>query len=195
MTRVECLGCGHVLTLPPEIPEGGDFACAHCGLQMRNVEVARSFRWKDVDPYVRKHGASRLNLWGGLGGSVIWLPILAVVLAVQGKFDGLFLAALAVPYLALLAVFGVKRARAPATAWQAWIWVGLGVYCLYVAALLVVRPAWAPLLAGTSGHAATELQLGGIGVVSAASGLVSLAVQRRRARRIPRITGTPPEVA
>src|SRR5512134_299830 len=71
VTRVECLGCGHVLDLPPSVVEGGEFACAHCGLLMRNVEAARAFRWADVDPYVRRHGASRANLWGGLGGSVL----------------------------------------------------------------------------------------------------------------------------
>lgn len=79
MTRIECLGCGHVLVLPGSIPEGGTFACAHCRLVMQNVEAARRFRWKEVDPYVRRHGASRLNLWGGLGGAVLWLPILASV--------------------------------------------------------------------------------------------------------------------
>jgi hypothetical protein len=194
MTRVECLGCGHVLALPPSIPEGGDFACAHCGLQLRNVEAARSFRWRDVDPYVREHGASRLNLLGGMAGAVVWLPILAVVLAVRGQLDGLFLAALGAPSVALLAAFGKKRARTPATAWQAGLWIAIGAYVLYVAALLVARPDWAPLLAGTSGVAATALELGGVGVVCVGAGLASLAVQRRRARRIPWIHGTPPEV-
>jgi hypothetical protein len=195
VTRVECLGCGHVLMLSASVPEGGAFACAHCGLVMRNVEEARRFRWKDVDPYVRRHGASRLNLWGGLGGAALWLPILAFVLVAQGRFDGLFLLAVGVPYLALLAVLGVKRARTPASVWQSGTWAALGVYGLYLGTLLVVRPSWAPLLSGTSGVAPSPHALLGFGAIGLLVGVVGVAVQRRRARTVPRIAGTPPEVS
>lgn len=194
MIRIECLGCGHGLALPASIPEGGDFACAHCGLWMRNVEAARRFRWQDVDPYVRRHGASRANLWGGLAGAVLWLPILACVLAAQGRFDGLFLAALGVPYLALLAVFGVKRARTPGTVWQYWLWIGLGAYGLYVGTLLLLVPEWAPLLSGTSGVAMGPLELLGLGAIGVLVGTIGDAVHRRRVRAVPRISGTPPAI-
>jgi hypothetical protein len=194
VTRIECLGCGHVLALPASIAEGGDFACAHCGLWMRNVEAARRFRWQDVDPYVRRHGASRANLWGGLGGAVLWLPILACVLAAQGRFDGLFLAALGLPYLALLAVFGAKRARTPATVWQYGLWIGLGLYGLYLGALLVLRPDWAPLLSGTSGVDMGPLGFLGLGAGGVLAGAIAVAVHRRRVREVPRVSGTPPAI-
>jgi hypothetical protein len=192
VSRIECLGCGHVLVLPASIPEGGEFACAHCGLRMRNVEAARRFRWQDVEPYVRRHGASRVNLWGGLGGAVLWLPILACVLGAQGRFDGLFLVLLGLPYLALLAVMGVKRARTPGTVWQHWLWVGLGLYGLYVGMLLVLEPGWTPLLSGTSGVAWGPPAYLGLGALGVLTGAIGVAVHRRRARAVPRVSGTPP---
>lgn len=192
VVRIECLGCGHVLVLPPSIPEGGDFACAHCGLQMRNVEAARRFRWRDADPYLRRHGASRANLWGGLGGAVVWLPILAGVLAAQGRFDGSFLAMLGLPYLALLAVLGLRRARTSGTVWQYGLWIGLGVYGLYVGALLVLRPGWASLLSGTSGVVMGPEVFLGLGTIALLGGSIGYALHRHRARAIPRITGMPP---
>jgi hypothetical protein len=192
--RIECLGCGHVLMLPASIPEGGDFACAHCGLWMRNVEAARRFRWQDVEPYVRHHGASRANLWGGLAGAALWLPLLACVLAVQGRLDGPFLAVLGLPYLALLAVFGAKRARIPGTVWQYWLWIGLGGYGLYVGTVLVLEPEWAPLLSGTSGVDMGPLGFFGLGAIGVLAGAIGVAVHRRRARKVPRISGTPPAI-
>jgi len=181
--------------LPASIPEGGEFACAHCGLLMRNVVAARTFRWQEVDPYVRRHGASRSNLWGGLGGAVLWLPILACVLAAQDRFDGVFLAVLGLPYLALLSVLGQKRARMPGTVWQHWLWVGLGAYGVYVGALLIRRPDWAPLLSGTSGVEMGPFAFIGFGAVGVVAGVAGVAVHRRRVHAVPRISGTPPAVA
>jgi hypothetical protein len=195
MTRIECLGCGHVLRLPPAIPEGGEFACAHCGLQMLNVEVARAFRWRNVDPYVRKRGASRLNLWGGLGGACLWLPILAGVQLSRHQFDALFFLLLAVPYLALIALFATRRARTPGTPWSSWLWIGLGTYGLYLGALLLARPDWAPLLTGVPPLVPSPWELFAMGAVGLVAGAIALALHRRRAARIPRITGTPPEGA
>jgi hypothetical protein len=192
VTRVECLGCGHVLLLPASIPEGAEFACAHCGLCMRNVAAAREFRWRDVDSYVRRHGASRMNLWGGLAGAAVWLPILACVLAAQGRFDGAFLAAIGVPYLALVAVLGLKRARTPAAVWQSWLWAGLGAYALYVGALLVARPGWVPLFSGTYGLAPGAGTFLGFGAAGVLAGGVAILLHRRRMRAVPRIWGEPP---
>jgi hypothetical protein len=194
VTRIECLGCGHVLSLPPSIPEGGEFACAHCGLLMRNVAAARGFRWQEVDPYVRRHGASRTNLWGGLAGAAVWLPILACVLAAQDRFDGIFLAAIGLPYLALLAVFGLKRARTPGSVWQSWLWAGLGAYGAYVGALLVLKPEWEPLFAGTSGVAPGALAFLGFGAAGVVVGVAGVFLHRRRTRSVPRISGIPPAV-
>jgi hypothetical protein len=161
---------------------------------MRNVAAARAFRWQDVDPYVRRHGASRANLWGGLGGAAIWLPILAIVLAVQGRFDAVFLAALGVPYLALLAVLGRKRARAPAMTWQYAMWAGVGAYGVYVGALVHLVPSWGPLLSGTTGVDGSGAFLG-FGAVALVVGVAGAAFHRRHVRRVPRISGTPPQVA
>jgi hypothetical protein len=191
MTRLECLGCGHVLELPPSIGEGGWFACASCGLVMRNVAAARSFRWRDVDPYVRRHGASRTNLWGGLTGAVLWLPILAGVLAAQGRFDGAFLVALALPYLALLAVLARTRSRTSAASLLYRLWAGLGGYAVYVGALLLLEPRWRPLLSGTSGVEIAPRGLLGFGAIALVVGGAGGAVHRARMRSVPRISGTP----
>lgn len=194
MIRVECLGCGDVLLLPPSIPEGGEFACARCGLHMRNVAAARSFHWRDLDPYVRRHGASRLNLWGGLGGAVLWLPILAGVQVSRGQFDLLFFGLLAAPYLALMAVLARRRARTPGSAWTWSLWMGLGAYVLYLGALLAAHPRYAPLLAGVPPVAPSPWEVLATGAAVLIAGAGGLALQRRRASRIPRIEGTPQAV-
>jgi len=193
MIRIECLGCGHVLTLPDSIPEGGAFVCAHCGLELLNVEVARKFRWKAVDPYVRRHGASRANLWGGLGGAALWLPILAALQLYRGQFDALFFGLVALPYLGLLVFLGMRRARTPAMVWLYWLWMGLGAYLLYLGALLFVRPAWAEQLAGVPPLVTSGGQLFSMGGIAFVVGGFGMVLQRRRASRLPRISGTPPE--
>jgi hypothetical protein len=192
VARVECLGCGHVLLLPPSIPDGGEFACAHCGLSMRNVAAARGLRWRDVDPYVRRHGASRTNLWGGLAGAAVWLPILACVLASQGRLDGAFLAAIGLPYVALLAVLGLKRARTAPAVWQSWVWSGLGAYALYIGALLVAKPGWVPLFSGTSGLAPAAGTFLGFGAAGLMAGAIGVLLHRRRMRTLPRVSREPP---
>ena len=131
MPRIDCQSCGRALEVPDGFPEAGDFACGHCGLWLRNVEAARRFRFADVDPYVRRHGASRFNLWGGIIGAALWLPILAGVLAWRGLLDAGFLAAIGLPYLALLAFLFRRRAGAAAVRFGAWTWTGLGLYLLY----------------------------------------------------------------
>ncbi len=192
MTRIECSCCGSVLSLPDSVPEGGELACARCHLVMLNVEATRRFRWAEVDPYVRRHGASRLNLWGGLGGASLWLPVLAVALAVNGRFDAPFVASLALPYLALLAVLARKRARTPAMVWIFSLWMGLGCYGLYVAALVALRPDWAALLSGASGASLPGVWWGFSGT-ALATGALGVALSLRKARRVPRIAGAPPE--
>jgi DNA-directed RNA polymerase subunit RPC12/RpoP len=184
-TVVECPGCGHRLTLGAAIGEGAPFACGHCGAELRNVEALRAFRWRDVDPYVRRHGASRANLWGGLGGAALWLPLLAAVQWAQGRLDPGLLAALGIPYLLLLLAAARARARAPVPVWMGLVWAGLGAYLLLVAALLAAVPAWRAALPG--------LQLWVFGAIALATGGVLVVAYRRRIARLPRVSGLPPD--
>src|SRR5262245_8890387 len=84
-TTLECPCCGHVLAVTPDVGENALAACAHCGMVIRNCTGSRAFRWSMVDPYVRRHGASKANLWGGLLGSLAWIPVLALVMAITGR--------------------------------------------------------------------------------------------------------------
>ncbi|HEU4384705.1 MAG TPA: hypothetical protein VFR85_14555 [Anaeromyxobacteraceae bacterium] len=195
MPVVECQGCGRRLELPGDFPEAGDFACAHCGLWMRNVEAARAFRWASFDPYVRRHGASRLNLWGGFAGSVLWLPIVLAVLASRGAMTAPLALAIAVPYLALMLWLVRRRAGAPAMLWIQWLWAGLGSYLIYVWALLQLVPGWRRLLEGAAGpEGASALRgLGRYGALALAIGLLGAWFYRRRVRRLPQMRGAAPE--
>ncbi len=190
MPRIDCQACGRPLAVPDEFPEAGDFACGHCGLWMRNVEAARRFRFADQDPYVRRHGASRLNLWGGMIGAALWLPILAGVLAWRGMLDAGFLAAVGLPYLALLALLVRLRAGAPAARFGAWTWAGLGAYFLYLFALFALVPGYAARFGAASvpggGPAVPLAFLGYFGAAAVAAGALADALYRRRAARLPR---------
>jgi hypothetical protein len=183
-TIVECPGCGHRLPLGPGLGEGAEFACGHCRTVLVNVAALRSFRWRDVEPYVRAHGASRLNLWGGLGGAALWLPILAVVMGVQGRLDAGLLAAIGVPYLGLLVAAARARARTPVPVWMGMIWAGLGGYLLYVSVLLWLVPAWQAALPG--------LRMWPFGAIALLTGAVLVLAYRRRVARLPQVTGLPP---
>ena len=193
---LECPCCGHVLAVPADVKDDALVACAHCGMVIRNCVGSRAFRWALVDPYVRKNGASRANLWGGLLGALAWLPVLAVVMAVLGRFDVALLAALAVPYLALLAWLRARRARTPALVWSMDLWAGLGIYLLYLVLLHVVLPERLEVLFATSGAAG-----GGVGMLTAlVLGVTWLAIgvaghlwYRRRAAKLPQLSGTAPE--
>jgi thiol:disulfide interchange protein DsbD len=195
MPRIECAGCGFVLAVPDELREGAGFTCAHCGLIARNVESARRFHWAELDPYVRRHGVSRGNLWGGTIGSLAWLPVLGVVLALQGRFDlGLFVA-LAAPYLFLLAVLKQRRPRTPALLWATHLWIGLGLYLLYLWLLISFFPGWAGVLLDSSGAGGGGVMPSMLVAMGATCVLVGTGISwsyRVRARRLPRATGTAP---
>ena len=156
------------------------------------MEAAREFRWAAVDPYVRRHGASRLNLWGGLLGSVVWLPILAVVLVVEGGFDLTLVLALALPYVAILGWLAPRRAHTPALLWMMLLWSALGAYFCYVWALLVARPEWGRAFATAGTHSAPPRVLGIMGAVWMVTGFTGAVLYRRHAMRVPRLSGTPP---
>lgn len=190
MTPVECQACGRRLELPAGFPEGGDFACAHCGLWMRNVEAARAFRWASLDPYLRRHGASRLNLWGGFAGSVLWLPVVLALMAARGAMDVPLALAVSLPYLALMLWLVRRRAGAPALLWLQWLWTGLGAYLVYVWALFRLVPSWRGHLEAAGGPALRGLGL--YGALALAIGLLGAELYRRKVRRLPQLRGTPP---
>jgi len=195
-TTLECPCCGHVLAVPADVAENALVACAHCGMVIRNCSGSRAFRWSIVDPYVRRHGASRANLWGGLLGSLAWVPVLAIVMAVTGRFDILVLSLLAVPYLALLVWLKARRPRTPALVWSMELWAGLGAYFLYLGVLHVVLPQRLEVLFAVSGTPSggpvallTLMVLGGVWLLL---GLVGRGWYRRRAARLAQLSGTPP---
>lgn len=197
MTVVECHGCGHRLELPAGFREAGDFACAHCGLWMRNVEAARAFRWAKVDPYVRRHGASRLNLWGGFLGSVLWLPIVLALMAARDALTAPLALAVALPYLALMLWLVRRRAGVPAMLWIQWLWAGLGAYLVYLWAMFRLVPGWRGLLERIGVPEGESLAvLGGLGRFGAMAlgiGLLGTWLYRRRVRRLPHMRGAAPE--
>jgi hypothetical protein len=192
--RIECPCCGHALAVPPEVRENALFACAHCGMVIRNCDGSRAFRWAHVDPHVRKHGASRANLWGGLLGALAWLPVLALVMLLTGRFDIRVLLALAGPYLALLAVLRGRRARTPAIVWSMELWAGLGAYLLYLHVLGLLMPNQMKLVYSGDMALSGPAMVVGLGGTWLAVGLLGRAWYRRRAARLPQATGTPPTV-
>lgn len=196
MSVIECQACGRRLELPTGFPEGGDFACAHCGLWLRNVEAARAFRWASLDPYVRRHGASRSNLWGGLAGATLWLPLVLAIMAWRGAMTLGFALALSLPYLALMAWLARRRAGAAGVLWMQWLWVGLGAYAIYAWALVRLVPAWRGLLekaAWPEGAGGGSLgAFGGFGAAALAAGLLGAWLYRRKVRRLPQVRGSPP---
>ncbi len=195
MASLDCPCCGFVLDVPPALREGARFRCAHCGMILKLNEGARAFRWASLDPYLRKHGASRGNLWGGLIGALIWLPALAIVMAARGRFEIGLLAALTVPYLVLLAILRQLRARTPALLWICYVWTALGVYLLFLRTLLTLVPEWAAALQGdlvSPGLLSTLTVLGGLWAVAGSLGALWY---RSTARRLPSARGTPPAAA
>ncbi len=195
MAAIDCQACGRRLDLPEGFPEGGDFACADCGLWLRNVEAARTFRWASLDPYVRRHGASRLNLWGGFAGSVLWLPIVLGLMAARRAMTLPLALALSLPYLALTLWLLRRRAGAPALLWIQWVWASLGGYLVYAWALLRLVPGWRRLLEGVtgSGEATAPRALGVYGALALAIGLLGAGLYRWKGRRLPQLRGAPPE--
>ena len=187
---LDCPTCGHALVLPPEVRERALVACAHCGHIVRNCPGSRAFRWASLDPYVRRHGTSRHNLWGGLLGSLAWLPALAVAMAVRDRFSLVALVALTLPYLVLLAVLRFRRARTPPMVWTMELWMALGAYLLYLAAL---RLFWLQTFGDILGvGGVTPLAVVVLGSMWLALGLAGRGWYRWRAARLPQLTGSAP---
>ncbi len=187
---LECPCCGHALAVPAGLRERALCTCAHCGLILRHGEGSRAFRWSQVDPYVRRHGVSRANLWGAYVGALAWLPALAVAMLIRGRFDLLALVVLALPYLLLLAVLRARRARTPAMVWVMELWAGLGAYLLYLSGLALVWTAALGDILVPGGVA--PLAVAVLGAVWLALGLAGRGWYRWRAARLPQLTGTAP---
>jgi hypothetical protein len=132
---------------------------------------------------------SRLHLWGGALAAFLWIPIVGVVLALHHRFDAVLLGTLALPYLGLPPLLD-SRARNPAVIWLGRLWIGVGIYMLYVAAVLLVVPRWSALLA-SSGLREPPAFLVAFGLVSVATGAAVVALYRRRVARAQRFFGPP----
>jgi hypothetical protein len=189
MPIIECPCCGSALALPEAVREGGAFACAACFQQLRNTQATRDFRWESVDPYIRKHGASKANIWGGLLGAMAWLPGLAIFLLLRGRFAiGAFLL-IAAPYLLLLALLRAARARRPAMLWLMQLWTGLGLFLLYLAGLLTLLAGGeAALLSDFDVAPALPASVGGIWL---ATGLGGTWWYKRTSTRLPQARPAP----
>jgi len=146
VTNIECICCGRALVLPEGLREGASFTCPACTHVSRNIPTVRTFRWEQVDPYIRRNGVSRGNLWGGLLGSLAWLVVLAVIMIVRSEFKVFDFALIALPYLAVLVVLRLTRPGRPAMLWMMQLWIGLGSYCLYLAVLKMLRTDWTKVL-------------------------------------------------
>ena len=189
MTPIECSGCGTALQLPEGLANGAAFTCPACGLMARNVESVRRFRWSELDPFVRKHGVSRANFWGGLIGSVAWIPALVVVLLATDKFSIGLLLAVAGPYLVLLALLFHRRGRTPAALWSGHYWVGFGLYFLYLFTIFSMFPNWAGVILDISGMNRAVIMrwmLAVLGASAVVGGLAMAWLYRMRARSLPR---------
>jgi predicted RNA-binding Zn-ribbon protein involved in translation (DUF1610 family) len=189
MTRIECSGCGSALQLPEGLKDGAAFTCPRCGLIARNVESVRRFRWSELEPFVRRRGVSRANFWGGLLGSLAWIPALVVVLLATDKFDIGLLLAVAGPYLVLLAVLLQRRGRTPAALWAAHQWVGFGLYVLYLFTIFSMFPNRAGVILDISGMNRSVIarwMLAVLGASAVAGGLLVAWLYRVRARSLPR---------
>jgi hypothetical protein len=186
---IECPGCGHRLEVPGDLAEGAELACGHCTLLLRNGPPLRAFRWASVSPEARAR-ASRRYLWGAALGAFLWIPIIGVVLALHRRLDAVLLGTLALPYLALPALLD-SRARLPAVIWLGRLWIGVGLYMLYVAAVLLVVPRWNALLA-SNGLREPPGFLVVFGVISVGTGAAVIALYRRRVARAQQFYGPPP---
>jgi hypothetical protein len=189
--NVDCQSCGSSLELPIGLGEGREFACSHCGLLLRNVEATREFRWADVDRFTRRHGTSRLRFWAGLFAGLAWLPAAAGALALRHRFVPAFVAALAVPWCAIVLWLARRRPSTPLARWYVLLWVGVGAFAIYVAMLVAIVPAWRPLLGIGEDPEALKLVFV-IGVLAMMVGAAGASLYAWLLKRTPSARATPP---
>jgi hypothetical protein len=192
--NVDCQSCGWNLEVPPGATEGREFACGHCGLLLRNVEPTREFRWASVDPYVRRHGATRLGLWLGLLAGFLWVPAIAISLRLRHRFDPMFLSAIGAPWCAIELWLARRRAETPSVRWYVLLWIGVGAFAMYVAILVALIPPWRPLLGVGDDPEALKLVFV-VGVMAMMFGVAGASLYAWVLKRTPTARATPPERA
>lgn len=189
---VDCQSCGWSLELPPGTAEGREFACGHCGLLLRNVDATREFRWATVDPFVRRHGATRLGLWAGVLAGFLWVPTVAASLLFRGRFDPIFLSALGVPWCAIEYWLARQRVETPSARWYVFLWIGVGAFGMYVAILVALIPTWRPLLGVGDSPEALKLVFT-FGVLALMVGVAGASLYQWVLKRTPTARAFPPE--
>lgn len=192
MPQIDCQACGHALAVPDTFESGAAFTCAHCGLIILNNEAARAFCWAEQDPYRRRFGATRRNLWGGAIGSCLWI-LFPFGLCVLGLFPPAFMLLLTAPYLFMIAWLFSRRAGKPAGVWIGRVWVGLGAYLCYVWTLLWWQPEWMHAFVRPGTPAGPPPSLLAFGLGALLCGVLAVVIYRLRARRLPRFGGEPPK--
>lgn len=188
---VDCQACGWVLQVPYGTEEGREFACGHCGLLLRNVEPTRTFQWQGLDPFVRRRGVTRLVFWLGIVAGFVWLPALAIALALRHGLDPRFVAAIGAPWLAIEFWLARSRAGRPRIRWYVLLWLALGAYVTYVAILVGVVPAWRSLLGVGENPDALRL-IFSAGVMAMMVGAAGASGYRWVLSRTPTARATPP---
>lgn len=191
MTVVDCQSCGWVLQVPAGTGEGQEFACGHCGLLLRNVEPTRSFRWDGLDPFVRRRGVPRALFWGAIVAGLLWVPAAAVGLGFRHRLDPLFIAALAIPWTAIVSWLARGRAATPRVRWYVQLWIGVGGFVMYVAILVGMIPPWRPLLGIGDNPDALKLVFVA-GVMAMGVGIAGASAYRWVLKRTPTARATPP---
>jgi predicted RNA-binding Zn-ribbon protein involved in translation (DUF1610 family) len=189
---VDCQSCGWNLEVPLGMPEGREFACGHCGLLLRNTEPTREFRWSEVDPFIRRHGATKLGLWVGLLAGFVWIPAMAATLLFRHRFDPVFLSALGVPWCAIEYWLARHRVETPSARWYIYLWLGVGVFAVYVALLVAFVPTWRPLLGLGENPDALKLVFS-LGMLAVMVGTAAASLYRWVLKRTPVARATPPD--
>jgi hypothetical protein len=115
---------------------------------------------------------------------------MAGVLAWRGLLDAGFLAAVGIPYLALLALLFRLRAGAAAVRFGSWTWIGLGAYFVYLFVLFQLVPGYGHRFGAASeaggGPAIPGGFIGFFGAVALGVGLLGDLRYRRQVARLPR---------
>lgn len=183
---VDCRSCGASQALPAGLAQGAEFACPACGTILRHDEHLAAFRWEAQDEFVRRHGASRGNLFGAVLGSSLWIPLFVATSLAQGVTDPRLYLAMIVPYgLFLVAAFKL-RPRRPALLWVCEVvFLGLGTFLIWTWWLFERVPAWGRGIEGMGGWSARPAEL-----VLPAAILIAVAIAlsvwyRTRAKRLP----------
>jgi predicted RNA-binding Zn-ribbon protein involved in translation (DUF1610 family) len=191
VVNVDCQTCGWNLVVPNASGEGHEFACGHCGALLRNDEEARAFRWDRADPFVRRRGATRLVFLTGIAVGLLWVPAAAIALGLRHRLDPVFIAALAIPWTAIVAWLARLRAGSPKVRWYIYLWISVGAFTMYVALLVAVIPAWRPLLGIGDDPEALKLVFV-FGVMSMMVGVAGASLYRWVLKRTPTARATPP---